>query len=135
MSKNIDYDPIKDFDPIATVGTGSYTLVVAPSVPVKSVRNWRRYAKANPGKLNWGFSTATGPHLFGEMFVAATGIDVARISYKCGPQAIADILGGHVHMNFGVTVEFPSAYPGRKASCACGYRAKRATGICLMCRR
>jgi tripartite-type tricarboxylate transporter receptor subunit TctC len=59
------------------------------------------YAKANPGKLNWGFGQATGPHLFGEMFMAATGIDVVRISYKAGPQAIPDMLGGRVQINIG----------------------------------
>jgi tripartite-type tricarboxylate transporter receptor subunit TctC len=53
--------------------------------------------------LNWGFGQATGPHLFGELFLAATGIDVARISYKGGPQAIPDTVAGRVHMNFNVT--------------------------------
>jgi tripartite-type tricarboxylate transporter receptor subunit TctC len=103
MAKNLDYDPVKDFAPISTVGTGWYTLVVAPSVPAKSVKELAAYAKANPGKLNWGFGTATGPHLFGEMFAAATGMDVSRIPYKGGTQAIRDLLGGHVHMTFSVT--------------------------------
>jgi tripartite-type tricarboxylate transporter receptor subunit TctC len=61
------------------------------------------YAKANPGKLNWGFGQGTGPHLFGEMFLAATGINVARISYKAGPQAVPDTMAGRVHMIFNVT--------------------------------
>ena len=103
LIKNLGYDSVRDFAPIATVGSGSWILVVAPSVPARSVRNWSIYAKANPGKLNWGFSVNTGPTLVGEMFVAATGIDVARISYKGGPQAIGDLLGGHVNMNFNVT--------------------------------
>jgi tripartite-type tricarboxylate transporter receptor subunit TctC len=103
LSKSLGYDSVGDFTPIATVGSGSWILVVAPSVPARSVKELAAYAKANPGKLNWGFGTATGPHLFGEMFVAATGIDVARISYKGGPQAVTDLLGGHVHMNFNVT--------------------------------
>ena len=72
-------------------------------MPARSVKELIDYAKANPGKLNWGFSVNTGPTLVGEMFVAATGIDVGRISYKGGPQAIGDLLGGHVHMNFSVT--------------------------------
>ena len=80
----------------------------------KSVKELAAYAKANPRKLNWGFGTAAGPHLFGEMFVAATGIDVARISYKSGPQAIPDISGGRIHMNFGVTVNFlPLVHDGK----------------------
>jgi tripartite-type tricarboxylate transporter receptor subunit TctC len=60
-------------------------------------------AKADPGKLNWGFGQGTGPYLFGETFLAATGIDVTRISYKGGPQVIPDMLGGRVHMSFNVT--------------------------------
>ena len=103
LIKNLGYDSVRDFAPIATVGSGSWILVVAPSVPARSVKELIDYAKANPGKLNWGFSVNTGPTLVGEMFVAATGIDVGRISYKGGPQAIGDLLGGHVHMNFSVT--------------------------------
>jgi tripartite-type tricarboxylate transporter receptor subunit TctC len=101
MSKAIDYDPVNDFTPIATVATGSWIVVVAPSVPARSLKELIDYAKANPGTLNWGFGQATGPHLFGEMFLAATGIDAARISYKAGPQALPDMLGGRVHLNIG----------------------------------
>ncbi len=114
MSKTVDYDPIKDFTPIATVGTGSYTLVVTPSLPIRSVQELVAYAKANPGKLNWGFGLATGPHLFGEMFLAETKINVARISYKSGTQVIPDLLGGRVHMNIGVTANFlPLIHEGK----------------------
>src|SRR4051794_25026442 len=69
MSKAVDYDPVKDFTPIATVATASWILVVAPSVPARSIKELVEYAKANPGKLNWGFGQATGPHLFGEMLM------------------------------------------------------------------
>jgi tripartite-type tricarboxylate transporter receptor subunit TctC len=72
-------------------------------VPARSVKELVDYAKVSPGKLNWGFGLYAGPHLFGEMFVAATGIDVARVPYKGGAQAINDLLGGHIHMNFNTT--------------------------------
>jgi tripartite-type tricarboxylate transporter receptor subunit TctC len=101
LSKNLDYDPVKDFAPIATVGTGSWILVVAPSVPARSVKELVQYARANPGKLNWGFGLATGPHLYGEMFKGVTSIDVARISYKGGVEAMPDLLGGRIDMNIG----------------------------------
>jgi tripartite-type tricarboxylate transporter receptor subunit TctC len=101
LSKNLDYDPVKDFAPIATFGTGSWILVVAPSVPVGSVKELVHYTRANPGKLNWGFGLATGPHLYGEMVKAVTGIDVARISYKGGVEAMPDLLGGRIDMNIG----------------------------------
>jgi tripartite-type tricarboxylate transporter receptor subunit TctC len=101
MSKAAGYNAVNDFAPIATFATGAWILVVAPSVPAKSVKELISHANASPGKLNWGFGQATGPHLFGELLLAETGMDVARISYKAGPQAIPDMLGGRVQMNIG----------------------------------
>jgi tripartite-type tricarboxylate transporter receptor subunit TctC len=125
MSKALDYDPIKDFAPVATVGTGSYTLVVAPSLPIRSVQELVAYAKANPGKLNWGFGLAGGPHLFGEMLLAETGINVARISYKSGPQVIPDLLGGRVHTDIGVTTHFlPLIHEGKLRAIAVSSEAR-----------
>jgi tripartite-type tricarboxylate transporter receptor subunit TctC len=104
LHKNLGYDTIKSFAPIGPAATYSWVLVVPSSLPVKSVREFVAYAKANPGKLNFGFGLGTGPHLLGEMFIAATGIDVARISYRGGAsQAVPDMLGGRVDMNFGTT--------------------------------
>jgi tripartite-type tricarboxylate transporter receptor subunit TctC len=100
-SKTLDYDPVKDFVPIATVATHHWILVVAPTIPARSVKELIDHAKANPRKLNWGFGLGTGPHLFGEMFKAATGIDVADIPYKGGTEAVPDMLGGRIDMNFG----------------------------------
>jgi len=103
LIKNLGYDPIADFAPIATFGSGSWILVVSPSLPVRSVHDLVDYAKANPGKVSWGFSVGTGPSLMGEMFVSATGISVTRVSHKGVPQAVGDLLGGHIHMTFGAT--------------------------------
>jgi tripartite-type tricarboxylate transporter receptor subunit TctC len=104
LIKNPGYDPVKDFAPIATVGSGSWVLVVESSVPVQSVKELIALAKANPGKLNWGFGRNAGPHLLGELFVLATGIDVNRGPYRSGADAVPDMLGGRVQMNFG-TIE------------------------------
>src|SRR4051794_3506796 len=106
ISKTLGYDPLRDFAPIAIVGAGSYVLVVAPSVPARSVRELIDYAKANPGKLNWGFGQATGPHLFGELFRVASGIDVNKIPYKGGTETVPDLLGGRIQMNFGIIANF-----------------------------
>jgi tripartite-type tricarboxylate transporter receptor subunit TctC len=103
MSKDVGYDPIKDFAPVSTIGAVSWILVVTPAVPAKSVKELVAYAKPNPGKLNWGFGQATGPHLFGELFNATTNIKVTKVPYKGGAQAIPDMLGGRIDMNFGVT--------------------------------
>ena len=104
LIKNPGYDPIKDFAPIAAIGTGSWALVVTPPVPAQSVQELIALAKANPGKLNWGFGRNAGPHLLGELFVLATGIDVNRVPYRSGADAVPDMLGGRVQMNFG-TIE------------------------------
>jgi tripartite-type tricarboxylate transporter receptor subunit TctC len=104
LIKNPGYDPIKDFAPIATVGSGSWALVVTQAVPAQSVQELIAHAKANPGKLNWGFGRNAGPHLLGELFVLATGIDVNRVPYRSGADAVPDMLGGRVQMNFG-TIE------------------------------
>ena len=101
LIKNPGYDPVKDFAPIATVGSGSWVLVVEPSVPAHSAKELIAYAKANPGKLNWGFGRNAGPHLLGELFVLATGIDVNRVPYRSGADAVPDMLGGRVQMSFG----------------------------------
>jgi tripartite-type tricarboxylate transporter receptor subunit TctC len=73
-------------------------------VPAYSVKELITHAKANPGKLNWGFGRNAGPHLLGELFVLATGIDVNRVPYRSGADAVPDMLGGRVQMNFG-TIE------------------------------
>lgn len=95
------YDPIKDFTPIAAVASTSLILVVSPTVPANSLPEFIAYARANPGKLNFGFGQGTLPHLVGEAFKRATGIDLVSIPYRGGAQAITDMLGGRIHINFG----------------------------------
>ena len=100
-SKTLGYDPVKDFDPIGTVASHAWILVVRPAIPARSMKELIDHAKTNPGRLNWGFGQGTAPHMFGEMFKAATGIDVANIPYKSGTQAVPDMLGGRIDINFG----------------------------------
>jgi tripartite-type tricarboxylate transporter receptor subunit TctC len=103
ISKSFSYDPLRDFVPVATFGSSTLVLVVAPSVPANSLPEFIAYAKANPGKLNVGFGQGTLPHLVGEAFKRATATQIASIPYRGGAQAIADLLGGQIHMNFGAT--------------------------------
>jgi tripartite-type tricarboxylate transporter receptor subunit TctC len=100
-SKSINYEPLKDFVPIATAASGGLMLVVAPEVPAKTVKEFAAYAKANPGKINFGFGQGTLPQLVGEMFKLAAGVQIANIPYKGGAQAIPDMLGGRIQMNIG----------------------------------
>ena len=101
VSKTFTYDPLKDFVPVASVASGGLMLVIAPEVPAKTLQEFIAYAKANPGKLNFGFGQGTLPQLVGEMFKLATHTDIANIPYKGGIQAVTDMLGGRVQMNIG----------------------------------
>jgi tripartite-type tricarboxylate transporter receptor subunit TctC len=95
------YDPLKDFVPIATVGAASNVIVIGNDVPAKTVQEFVAYAKASPGKLNFGFGQGTLPQLVGEMFKLAAGIDITNVPYKGGAQAVPDLLGGRIQMNIG----------------------------------
>jgi tripartite-type tricarboxylate transporter receptor subunit TctC len=96
---NPGYDVAKSFAPVAMLARSPQILVIAPDVPAKTVTEL--IAKAHPGKLNFGFGLGTLPHILGETFKAVTETDIASIPYKGGAQAIADMLGGRIQMNFG----------------------------------
>jgi len=99
LYKNAGYDPVKSFAPVAMVSSGSLLLAVVPSLPVKSVKELIAYAKANPGKLNYGSALGTAPHIAWALFNQQTGSNVVYIPYKGNAQAITDLLAGQVHMN------------------------------------
>jgi tripartite-type tricarboxylate transporter receptor subunit TctC len=103
LYQNLEYDPVKSFAPVAMLAYSPQVLVIAPSVPAATVQEFIAYAKANPGRLNFGFGLGTLPQILGESFKAVTGTDIASIPYKGGAQAITDMLGGRIQMNFGTT--------------------------------
>lgn len=97
----INYDPIKDFEPVIQFGTAPNVLVVHPDLPIKSVADLIAYIKANPGKVNYGSSgNGTSNHLSGAMFVARNGLNATHIPYKGGAQAITDLLRGEIQFMF-----------------------------------
>jgi tripartite-type tricarboxylate transporter receptor subunit TctC len=96
---DLDFDPLKSFVPVATAVTWSHVLAVAPAVPANNVAELIAHAKANPGKLVFGYGLATMPHIIGEAFKQAAGIEFTNLPYRGGEQARADLLGGRVHIN------------------------------------
>jgi len=98
------YDTVRSFAPVATVAGWSQLLVVASSVPAKTVSELVSYAKANPGKVTFGFGLGTPPQIMGEYLKALTGADIVSVPYRGGIQAITDMLGGRIHMYFGPVV-------------------------------
>jgi tripartite-type tricarboxylate transporter receptor subunit TctC len=95
------YDTVKSFVPVAAVAGWSQLLVVSSSIPVKTVSELVSYAKANPGKVTFGFGLGTPPQIMGEYLKALTGADIVSVPYRGGVQAITDMLGGRIHMYFG----------------------------------
>jgi tripartite-type tricarboxylate transporter receptor subunit TctC len=96
------FDPIKDFTPVSTIAVDENILVVAPTLPVKSVQELIDYAKANPNKLFYSTSgTGSSYHLGTELFSARAGIKVTHVPYKGTAQAMQDLMAGHVQMMFG----------------------------------
>jgi len=101
LYKNAGYDPRKDFAPIGLIGNAPNSLVVHPSFPAKTVAELIAYAKANPGKVNFGSAGAgTASHITGEYFGTAAGIKLVHIPYKGTGPALTDLLGGHIPMAF-----------------------------------
>jgi tripartite-type tricarboxylate transporter receptor subunit TctC len=97
MYKKLPYDHIKDFAPVSLVGTVPNVLVVHPSLPVKSVSELISYAKANPGKINYGSAgIGSPPHLSMELLKSMTGINLVHVPYKGAGPALADLLGGQM---------------------------------------
>jgi tripartite-type tricarboxylate transporter receptor subunit TctC len=102
--KSLPFDPIGDLAPISLYAESQTILVVHPSLPVRDVEQLIAYAKANPGRLNFG-STGTGglSHLVGELFKSATGTQMTHVPYKGSGPAQADLLGGQIQLMFNDT--------------------------------
>jgi tripartite-type tricarboxylate transporter receptor subunit TctC len=98
LNKRVDYDPLNDFAPIATVTTTAWLLVVSPDLPVHSLREFVAYSKANRGRVSFGFAQGTASQLVGERFKLLTGADILSVPYKGGAAAVPDFLGGRIHM-------------------------------------
>jgi tripartite-type tricarboxylate transporter receptor subunit TctC len=100
LSKSLDIDPTKVLAPVALVSSVPFVLVVAPHVAAKSVPELIAYAKANPGKLNFGTPSGALPHLVGELFKMKTGIDFVTIPYRGAATTVTDMLTGQIDMAF-----------------------------------
>ena len=98
MKKKVDYDPLKDFAPVATVNTTYWLLAVSPTFPVKTMAEFVAYTKAHPATTNFAATQGTAALLIAEMFKRLSGADVQIIPYKGGAAALPDFLGGRIQM-------------------------------------
>jgi tripartite-type tricarboxylate transporter receptor subunit TctC len=103
LFNKLNYTFIRDIAPVANFVRVANVMVVNPSFPAKSVPEFIAYAKANPGKISVASAGIGTPnHLSGELFKEMAGIDMAHVPYRGGGPAIADLLGGQVHVTFAV---------------------------------
>jgi tripartite-type tricarboxylate transporter receptor subunit TctC len=105
--KNLGWDPIKDFAPVANILTAPQLVVVREGLPVKTLPELVAYGKANPGKLTYGSSgNGSLQHVTGEMLKQQGGIDITHVPYKGTGPTITDMLGGNVDLTFGTPPPF-----------------------------
>lgn len=104
VSKNVPFDPIKDFVGITRVSSSPLSLIVYPGVPVKTVPELIANAKANPGKLNFSSpGLASTTFIAGALFRKAANVDIVHVPYKSVPEAVSAVIRGDAHMYFAPT--------------------------------
>jgi len=115
LYRNLNFDPIRDFQPVTLVVSSPQLLAVHPSVAAKSVKELIALAKAKPGQMNYASAgSGTSPHLTFELFKSVAGIEVTHIPYKGTGPAITDLLGGQTQMMItGVVALMPHVKSGR----------------------
>src|SRR5712691_7760511 len=101
LSKNLPYDPIRDFTPITAAVEPVTVMTINPSLPVNSVTELIAYARANPGKLDYS-SPGVGAvfHMSGELFKLGAGVDIVHVPYKGASPALAGVTAGEVSIGF-----------------------------------
>jgi tripartite-type tricarboxylate transporter receptor subunit TctC len=101
LSANLHYDPLRDFAPVAMIGSSPYVMVTAPELATKSVEEFIALAKARPGKLTYG---SAGPgslaHLAGVLFSKLVGAELTHVPYKSSGQSVTDLMAGRLDMEF-----------------------------------
>ena len=103
LHKNPPYDPIADFTPISLMGRFTFFLYVTPSLPVRTLSELIEYARANPGKLNYGTGNTSAIVATAQLKLLA-GLDMAQIPYKGDAPTTTDMLGGRIQLAFMATV-------------------------------
>jgi len=106
LYKSLPFDVQADFAPITVTAFIPNLLVINPSVPAKNLAEFVAYAKANPGKLNYGSAgNGTSQHISGALFNAQAGIETMHVAYRGGALAVNDLLGGQIQVLFAPLVE------------------------------
>jgi tripartite-type tricarboxylate transporter receptor subunit TctC len=97
----LNFNFMRDIVPIATIVREPYVMVVHPSVPATTAPEFIAYAKANPGKINYGSAgPGSGSHVHGELFKMMAGVNMVHVPYRGGGPLTIDLIGGQVQVTF-----------------------------------
>ena len=112
---SLEYDPIKDFQPLAQAAAFDFGIAVGKDIPASTLPELVNWIKANPARANYGTPGAgTLPHFFGVLFGRAIGVDLQPIAYKGGVAALTDLLGGQIPMMFHSVNELTEMHKAEK---------------------
>ena len=126
LYKKLPYDPIKDFAPITMLAVSQNVVVINGDVPANNIRELVAYAKANPGKLNFGSSgNGTISHLTGEMFNTLNGTQITHIPYKGSAFVFPDLLSGQISVMYDSTISIGAMVKSGKVKALAVTGAKR----------
>jgi tripartite-type tricarboxylate transporter receptor subunit TctC len=115
LMAKLAYDPQRDFAPVSLLATSPLLLALHPSLPIRSVADMIKLARARPGQLSFGAGgTGTPPHMAGELFKQMAGVDMLYVPYKGEAPAISDLIGGQISLIFSnVVAVLPQVRAGR----------------------
>jgi tripartite-type tricarboxylate transporter receptor subunit TctC len=111
LVKDLPYDPVKDFTPIARTGNFTFVLVVGKDFPAKTVAELVAYAHSHPGKVTYASANSPGI-VAGAILAKRANVDLLHVPYKSSPQALTDVMAGRVSMSF---IDFATASPHLKS--------------------
>ena len=114
---NLNFDFIRDIAPVICAARLAYVVVVHPSVPATTIPEFIAYAKANPGKINYGSAgPGTPQNIACELFKMMTGVNLVHVPYRGGAPATTDLVAGHLQVIFSSGVGVDPAHQGRQAA-------------------
>ncbi len=126
LYKHLGFDPIKDFAPIALVGTQPNILVVNPALPVHNVKQLITLAKARPGELNYaGSGMGAAAHLSAELFNSMAGVRIVHVPYKSAAPALVDVIAGQCQLIFATSLSVIPHIKSQKVRALAVTNAKR----------
>ena len=101
LFRNPGYEGVDDFTHIATFASGTALVCVHPGLPIRTIPELVAYARANPGRLNYGSAGAGGAnHMLGVLFMLRTGVELTHVPYRGAAPALADLIGGNIQLVF-----------------------------------